>query len=192
VTGTDVQPEPLDGQPVADVADRPSLLKWQAQLQASPGFRAIALTDRVKRMGYLFQGNVAQYKSFVASLQDPSVSFPIMDVRSPDAHDDLLSEAERLLHNVLTAMSTRVDQQRRFMDKYFQEDSVLMTEYGERVASAFTASSEAAFLKGLRITSRIPNSRSPRASRNSDRSPSRSPSSCPVSPCSPGTAGTPA
>jgi hypothetical protein len=150
VTGTDVQPEPLDGPPAADVADRPSLLEWQAQLQASPGFRAIALTDRVKRMGYLSQGNVAQYKSFVASLQDPSVSFPIMDVRSPDAHDDLLSEAERLLPNVLTAMSTRVDQQRRFMDKYFQEDSVLMTEYRERVASAFTASSEAAFLKGLR------------------------------------------
>ncbi len=150
VTGTDVQPEPTDEQSAADGAGRPSLPEWQARLQASAGFRAIALKNRVKRMGYIFQGNVAQYKSLVASLQDPAVSLPIMDVLNPDAHDDLLSEAERLLHNVLTAMSTRVDQQRRFMEKYFQDDSVLMKKYGERIASAFAVSPEAAFLKGLR------------------------------------------
>jgi len=150
VTGTDVQPDPADEQSPTDGVGRPSLLEWQARLQASAGFRAISLRNRVERMGYIFQGNVREYKSLVASLQDPAVSLPIMDLHNPDSHDDLLSEAERLLHNVLTAMSTRVDQQRRFMDKYFQEDSVLMTEYGERVASAFTASSEAAFLKGLR------------------------------------------
>jgi hypothetical protein len=59
-------------------------------------------------------------------------------------------EAERLLHNVLTAMSTRVDQQRRFMEKSFQDDPALTKEYRERIASEFAASSEAAFLKGLR------------------------------------------
>jgi hypothetical protein len=73
-----------------------------------------------------------------------------MDTRNPDAHDDLLSEAERLLHNVLTAMSTRVDQQRSFMAKHFADDSALTKEYGERIASTFLASPEAAFLKGLR------------------------------------------
>jgi hypothetical protein len=150
VTGTDAQPEPADAQSVVDGWDRLSLVEWQARLQASSGFRAISLKNRVKRMGYILQGNVAQYRSLVASLQDPSVSLPIMDVRNPDAHDDLLSEAERLLHNVLTAMSTRVDQQRRFMEKYFQDDSVLMNEYREKIASAFATSPEAAFLKGLR------------------------------------------
>jgi hypothetical protein len=150
VTGTDVQPEPADEQSPAGGAGRPSLVEWQVRLQASPGFRAIALKNRVKRMGYIFQGNVAQYKSLVASLQDPAISLPIMDVRNQDAHDDLLSEAERMLHNVLTAMSTRVDQQRRFMEKYFQDDSILMKEYGERIASAFAVSPEAAFLKGMR------------------------------------------
>jgi hypothetical protein len=148
VTDTDVQPEPADEQSAAEGVGRPSLLEWQTRLQASVGFRAIALKNRVKRMGYIFQGNVAQYKSLVASLQNPAVSLPIMDVRNPDAHDDLLSEAESLLHNVLTAMSTRVDQQRRFMEKYFQGDSVLMKEYGERIA--FAVSPEPAFLKGLR------------------------------------------
>lgn len=134
----------------ADGDTRPSLLEWQAQLRASTGFRAIALMNLVKRMSYLFQGNVAQYKSLVARLQDPAVSFPILDVRMPDAHDDLLTEAERLLHNVLTAMSTRVDQQRRFMEKNFQDDPVLTKEYRERIASVFAPSAEAAFLKGLR------------------------------------------
>lgn len=150
MSDTDVQPEPADEHAAADGDGRPSFLEWQARLQASTGFRALGLKDRVKRMGYIFQGNVAQYKSLVSRLQKPSVSFPIMDVRNPGAYDDLLSEAERLLHNVLTAMSTRVDQQRRFMEKYFQDDPVLRKEYDERIVSAFAVSPEAAFLKGLR------------------------------------------
>jgi hypothetical protein len=78
------------------------------------------------------------------------VSFPILDMRNPGAHDDLLTEAERLLHNVLTSMSTRVDQQRRFMEKNFHDDPVLTEEYRQRVASVFAASAEATLLKGLR------------------------------------------
>jgi hypothetical protein len=123
---------------------------WQERLRASPGFGAIALQNQAKRMGYLFQGNVAQYKSLIATLQNPSVSLQFLDVRNPDAHDDLLDEAERLLPNVLTAMSTRVDQHRRFINKHFNNDPVLTTEYREKIASVFTPSPEAAFLKGLR------------------------------------------
>jgi hypothetical protein len=146
---TDAQSDP-DGEQPPVGAVRPPLLEWQEQLRASPGFRAIALQTQVKRMGDLFQGNVAQYKSLVVKLQDPSVSLPVLDVRNPGAYDALLDEAERLLHNVLTAMSTRVDQQRRFMSKHFSDDPVLTTEYSEKVTSLFTPSLEAAFLKGLR------------------------------------------
>jgi hypothetical protein len=113
-----------------------------------PRYRLVALIGAVKRMNYLLQGNVRQYRALVAKLQDPTVSFPILD--NPVAHGDLLGEAERLLHNVLTAMSTRGDQQRRFMAAYFGDDPVLMQEYRDRIASDFTASAEAAFLKGLR------------------------------------------
>ncbi|WP_129799019.1 hypothetical protein [Streptomyces sp. F001] len=150
VNNPGIQSEAADEQPTAEGADRSSLVEWQRRLQASPGFRAIALKNRVKRIGYVFQGNVAQYKSFVAGLQDPTVSTPIMDVRNPDVHDDLLSEAERLLHNVLTAMSTRVDQQRRFVEKQFQDDPVLTQEYREKAAATFRSDPQANFLKGLR------------------------------------------
>lgn len=112
-----------------------------------PGYRLVALICAVKRMSYLLQGNVLQYRVLVARLQDPAVSFPILD--DPVAHADLLGEAERLLHNVLTAMSTRVDQQRHFMDAYFGDDPVLMQEYRGRIASDFT-SADATFLKRLR------------------------------------------
>jgi hypothetical protein len=145
VTDTDVQPEPADEHAVSDADSRPSIPEWQARLRASPGSRALGLKDRVHRMSYIFQGNVSQYKSLVYRLQIPSVAFSIMDMRNPGAHDDLLSEAERLLHNVLTAMSTRVDQQRRFMEKYFHDDPALKKEYDERIASAFAVSPEAAF-----------------------------------------------
>ncbi len=104
----------------------------------------------MKRIGYVFQGNVAQYKSLVAELQNPAVSGPILDVHNSEGHDQLLSEAERLLHNVLMAMSTRVDQQRCFMEEHFQDDLALMNEYRGKVVSMFTDDVEAKFLKGLR------------------------------------------
>lgn len=111
-------------------------------------YRLRFLIGTVKRMSYLLQGNVKQYGALVAMLQDPAVSFPILD--DPVAHGDLLGEAERLLHNVLTGMSTRVDQQRHFMSTYFGDDPVLTQEYRNRVASDFVASAEAEFLKRLR------------------------------------------
>jgi hypothetical protein len=113
-----------------------------------PRYHLRALISAVERMSYLLQGNVRQYRALVARLQDPAVSFPILD--DPVTHGDLLGEAERLLHNVLTAMSTRVDQHRRFITSYFGDDPILMQEYRDRVASDFTANAEAAFLKGLR------------------------------------------
>lgn len=125
-------------------------MDWQKRLNASSGCRAVALGDRVKRIGYVFQGNVAQYKTLVAELHSPVASGQILDVRNPEAHDRLLSEAERLLHNVLTAMSTRVDQQRHFMEEHFQDDSALMNEYRGKVGSLFKDDLQAKFLKGLR------------------------------------------
>lgn len=150
MTETGIQPDPADEQTAPEEVGRPSLVDWQKRLNASLGCRALALGDRVRRIGYVFQGNVAQYKSLVAELQNPVVSGPILDVRNPVAHDRLLSEAERLLHNVVTAMSTRVDQQRRFMEEYFQHDSVLMDEYHSKVSSMFKDDLQAKFLKGLR------------------------------------------
>ncbi|MGW2827458.1 hypothetical protein ACWC24_41795 [Streptomyces sp. NPDC001443] len=150
MTDIDVQSEPAEEAAAAQDGSRPSLVDWQGQLLASPGYRALALQDRVKRMGYVFQGNVAQYQSLVAGLQNPAVSGPILDVRNPGAHDELLSEAERLLHNVLTAMSTRVDQQRRFMTQYFADDPALTNDYREKLTSVFKTDVQANFLKGLR------------------------------------------
>lgn len=150
MTESTVPPAPTEEHSAGASSGRPSLVEWQERLRVSSGFRGIALKNQVKRIGYIFQGNVAQYKSLVASLQNPAVSFPIMDVRNPDAHDNLLSEAERLLHNVLTAMSTRVDHQRRFMSKYFADDPMFTGEYLEKITSIFGGSTEAAFLKDLR------------------------------------------
>jgi hypothetical protein len=122
----------------------------QRRLFGMPGYRALALMDRVKRIAYIFQANVAQYKALAACLQDPGFSLPIMDTRNPDAHDELLSEAERLLHNVLTAMSTRVDQLRVFTDKHFAHDAVFQKAYKDRISSDFHDDRAATFLKFLR------------------------------------------
>jgi hypothetical protein len=111
-------------------------MRQQRALYTMPGYRALALLDQVKRMSNLLQGNVTQYRQWVAQLQDPRVSLPIMDVRNPDAHDDMLLEAERLLHNVLTALSTRVDQLRVFKNKHLADDTALTDAYQTRIAAA--------------------------------------------------------
>jgi hypothetical protein len=134
-----------DGQPA-----RPRLLVWQEELNASPGHRAIALMDYIRRIGYVFQANVAQYNALVARMQDPSFALPILDVSNPQAHDELLSEAERLLHNILMALSTRIDQQRAFMRRHFSEDAILMDEYVAQVKADFGGYAPGVFLRDLR------------------------------------------
>src|SRR5947209_3300877 len=54
-TDYDLPAEVPDGQDA-----RPRLLVWQDELNTSPGHRAIALMDYVRRIGYVFQANVAQ------------------------------------------------------------------------------------------------------------------------------------
>ncbi|MFD7020043.1 hypothetical protein [Streptomyces sp. NPDC059928] len=130
--------------------EEPDLLKQHRKLLESEGYRAVSLMDRVKRIAFVFQGNAAQYLALVSKLQDPGFSLPIMDVRNPAAHDDLLSEAERLLHNVLTGMSTRIDQQRNFMRRYFSDDAALTSEHRERISSVFIGDLQATFMKDLR------------------------------------------
>jgi hypothetical protein len=143
-----------DDGPPAEVPDgqraHPRLLVWQDELNASPGHRAIALMDYVRRIGYVFQANVAQYKALVARMQDPSFALPILDVSNPQAHDDLLSEAERLLHNILMALSTRIDQQRAFMRRHFSEDAILMGEYIAKIKADFDGYVPGVFLRDLR------------------------------------------
>jgi len=86
----------------------------------------------------------------VARMQDPSFAFPILDPKNPQAHDDLLSETERLLHNILMALSTRIYQQRAFMEREFSEDAMFMTEYGAKVEAAFGGYAPGLFLRDLR------------------------------------------
>ncbi|SOD73278.1 hypothetical protein SAMN05892883_2569 [Jatrophihabitans sp. GAS493] len=136
------------GDPAPADAGSPAL--EDPAIRNSAGFRANALIDMIGRIHFILQGNVADYRSFVSSLQDPAVSLPLLSVDNAVGHDRMLSEAERLLHNVLTAMSTRVDQQRRFMNKYFADDSTLTVSYSDRVKAVFAADLLAEFLKRLR------------------------------------------
>jgi hypothetical protein len=144
-TDDDLPAKAPDGQ-----AARPRLLVWQDALNASPGHRAIALMDYVRRIGYVFQANVVQYNALVARMQDPTFALPILDVSNPQAHDDLLSEAERLLHNILMSLSTRIDQQQAFMRRHFSEDAILMGEYAAKIEADFGGYAPGLFLRDLR------------------------------------------
>ena len=130
--------------------ERPPLLARQEELNASTGYQARALMDYVRRIGYVFQANVVQFHALVLRAQDPGFSLPILTSSNPKTHDDLLSEVERLLHNVLMALSTRIDQQRAFLRKHFGEDDALTSEYGEKVKADFGTYAAGMFLRDLR------------------------------------------
>ncbi len=106
--------------------------------------------DYVRRIGYVFQANVLQYKTLVERVQDPAITLSIFDISNPQAHDDLLSEVERLLHNVLMALSTRIDQQRAFMRRHFADDVQLMSEFEAKRMADFGGYAPSEFLRQLR------------------------------------------
>ncbi|MEV6871509.1 hypothetical protein [Amycolatopsis sp. NPDC051128] len=62
----------------------------------------------------------------------------------------MLDESQRLLHNVLAAMATRVAQLRRFIKHNFDADGPIATEYHERVAALFAGDVTAVFLQKMR------------------------------------------
>ncbi len=134
----------------AHAYERPHLLVWQDELNASAGHHALSLMEYVRRIGYVFQANVAQYNGLVARVQDPAFALPIFDVSNPQAHDDLHSEVERLLHNVLMALSTRIDQQRAFMARHFRHDPTLTGRYAAKVKSDFGDYTPTGFVRDLR------------------------------------------
>ena len=136
--------------PAASQRRRPRLLEWQAELNASPGHRAVSLMEYVRRIGYVFQANVKQYKELVARMQDPSFALPVLDTGNLRAHDELLSEVERLLHNILMALSTRIDQQRAFINRHFSDDTALIAEYAAKIRTDFGAYAPSVFLQDLR------------------------------------------
>jgi hypothetical protein len=72
----------------------PPLIVLQEAVFSSPGRRAVALMDMLKRISYLLQVNVSDYLALVEQIQDPVQTLSIFDIRSPELHDDLLTEAE--------------------------------------------------------------------------------------------------
>lgn len=91
----------------------------------------------VKRITYILQANLEQYKSLLAMMQDPGTALPILDVRNRSQHDELLSESERLLHNVLAAIKSRVDLSRAFRERHLVDDEDLIGEYVLKVRQYF-------------------------------------------------------
>lgn len=69
--GSDDQALPVDAQ--TDEGTR-RLREWQDELSASPGWRALGLMSYVRRVGYVFQANVAQLNTLAAQVQDAAVS----------------------------------------------------------------------------------------------------------------------
>jgi hypothetical protein len=74
-----------------------------------------------------------------------------MDERHRERHQAFLDECERLLHNALSAVHSRVDLLRTFISRYVAESTpTLATEYRLRVDSDFVENPIHNFLTGLR------------------------------------------
>lgn len=133
-----------------DADGRLSIADWERRLQDMPGFRALHLQRQVQRIAYVFQANVAEYRHFIDTLQWQGERPPARDVANADVLDQVLDESQRLLHNVVAAMATRVGQLRRLIKHNFDADSPIAAEYRERVVALFASDIAAAFLHKMR------------------------------------------
>ncbi|WP_329058125.1 hypothetical protein [Amycolatopsis sp. NBC_01480] len=133
-----------------DAHGQMSIADWERRLQAMPGFRAFVWQRQVHRVAYVFQTNLAEYRHFIDTLQWQGRRPPTRDVANADVLDQVLDESQRLLHNVLAAMATRVAQLRRFVRHNFDAGSPIAIEYDERVAALFASDVTAAFLQKMR------------------------------------------
>jgi len=136
---------------VAEVpSDHPFFVEAQ-EIEAMPGRLAIAKIETVRRVNWILRGDIAQLANLVDRMTDPAFSLPIMDARQPERHDAFLNECERLLHNAVAAVHSRVDLLRTFVSRYVAESTpALATDYQSRVDTDFVNDPAHAFLIGLR------------------------------------------
>jgi len=129
----------------------PSVLVARNTLHSMPGYRAMAYIDMLRRISHIFQGNVMDFQSHLARVQDPAYALRLLDENNLQGYDDYLSEAERLLHNVAAATQSRIDLLRVFLRKYRgSTESFLGGAYQRRVNDEFASDGEHQFFKGLR------------------------------------------
>ena len=116
-----------------------------------PGRMALAKIDTVGRVNAILKGNIRQLSALIGKMQDPSFAFPVLDSRNPEAHDQFLGEFERLLHNALSAVKSRVDLLRTLVARYVADSAPeLAAAYSARVAADFVTDPTHLFLTKLR------------------------------------------
>ncbi|MEV6823516.1 hypothetical protein [Amycolatopsis sp. NPDC051102] len=120
---------------------------------AAAGYAGIACTDSAAAGApdcLPLPNQPVEYRHPIDTLLWQGRCPPARDVANADVLDWVLDESQRLWHNVLAAMATRVAQLRRFIKHNFDADAPIATEYHERVGALFAGDVTAAFLHKLR------------------------------------------
>jgi hypothetical protein len=121
------------------------------EVEGMPGRLAMAKLDTVRRINSILRGNIIELVAHVDRMKNPAFALPTMDERHRERHQAFLDECERLLHNALSAVHSRVDLLRTFVSRYVAESTpTLATEYRSRVDSDFVENPIHNFLTGLR------------------------------------------
>ena len=151
-----------------DVAQKDPYDAHRAESQTideMPGRSAVAHIDMVKRINAILSGNISEFARIIQRMNDdPAFSSPILDIGRPELHEAFLGECERLLHNALSTVHSRVDLLRTYVKRHFvTELPRLAAEYDTRIGAAFRNNLLHRFLIELRnyvLHNRLPVARS--------------------------------
>lgn len=116
-----------------------------------PGWLAVAKIGTIRRINAILRDNIAELAALIERVQDPAIHLPLLDISHPERNDAFLGECERLLHNALSAVHSRVELLRAFVDRYVVESTPsIAAEYHDRKDADFANDQTHIFLTKLR------------------------------------------
>lgn len=130
--------------------NKPYLLKLEESLDAMPGRRVNAQIAQLRRIRGIFEKNVSEFQQHLDQMKDISTSLRLLDVRNQVEYDAFLNEMERLLHNVVASISSRVDLQRWLVSREWSDANTSWNGELEARKNWFVTDGASQFLKNLR------------------------------------------
>jgi hypothetical protein len=117
-----------------------------------PGRLAIARVAMVERINEILRGNVVDLVRLIRRMnEDFEFSLQVLDRSRPERHGTFLGECERLLHNALAGVQSRVSLLRTFVNRHIDTPlPELGAEYRSRIDATFKNDDLHKFLVDLR------------------------------------------
>ena len=124
-------------------------LKLIQEIHSSFAYRVHGRLETLRVNYFVFSRNYGELRRALEGFSNSKKTFELLDSRSREKLDIIISEVIRLLHNYLTSAKTLIEHTRIVIREWYKETDFLQ-EYNDEVKARFSNNSLAAFIQELR------------------------------------------